>query len=262
MLSVVFFASTFVFTQKTHAAPQILAAFATHSPQPFTCEAGVCSVEITTFCLQKVRSNPVAGTQYFPHPDTQLMLVLDDQNVISANGLITLESRRGFSAVMAQFPEKTLKGLGANKAALAIGPGAMFLPVEDKDDPDPIIDSEISYALETLRPMADEWIDGTQEKAAAVKLVNSLINATPVSIQLSSAVRHGLWDRVWDRMSSVTNKEGPVLGSALAKEMFTACAWRVDVKRYPTLRSCLEVKHDSQLMDMNLSYWKATAAGS
>jgi hypothetical protein len=238
------------------AAPQILAAIETHSPQPFSCENGICQVEIATFCLQKARNSPEPATLYYPHTDTELTLVLDDKTHLPVNDYLTIKSKRGFTAVVAEIPEAVIQDLGAMEAALSVGAGAILLPVAIQGDSDPIGDKEIKHALETLLPLANLWIEGTQELAAAIALMNALINATPHTEPLSSIDREGLWQKT----IRSTDPQLLAKGSAIAKEIFDACLWRAEIKRYPTIRACLELKHDTKLMDMNLSYWQATAA--
>jgi len=142
------------------AAPQILAAMATKTPQPMGCEDGICSVQITTFCLQKGRSNPKNGTLYIPHIETKLTLIFTHKTGeklrVVGNDLLRLKSERGFSAVVAYMDASILQEYGATSAALSIDPGAVLLPVVLASDPDPITQTEISYVMETLRPMADQ----------------------------------------------------------------------------------------------------------
>ncbi len=244
------------------AAPQILAVMASNTAQPMTCENGVCSAELTTFCLQKSRGDPDAGTAYMPYAENDLNLVLRDANGdtsrISAAGLIEVRTFRGFTAVVAKIDEAALNKLGAVSAAIEIGPLAMLLPVPVAGDHEPITTAEAQYTRETLRPMADQWIAGTGEKAAAVRMVNTMINTTPLTGRLDEGGRSALWDQV----ASSADTRGDASGMDRARGMYDACAWRVEIGRYFNMRSCLEIKHDSALLDMNLTYWKATAAGS
>ena len=82
-----------------------------------------------------------------------------------------------------------------------------------------------------------------------------MINETPITGRMNSEDRRGLWNQV----TGYTGQQNMTKGGKFAQDMF---CWPVEVGRYPNMRSCLELKHDSKLMDMNLSYWKATEAGS
>ncbi len=251
--------------QPAQAAPQLLAVAATDVAQPLHCNDGVCAAEFSSFCLQKQRSNPDPGTPYTPYAADSFTLVFTDKagetHRASAQDLIRISSNRGFTSVVAEIDETTLEQLGAVSAALEAAGNVTLIPVPEAGDHYPITEQEIANAVTTLRPMADEWLSGTQEKAQAVGIVNTLINQTPLLGRLSKTDRNGLWDTV----AAYGADEGSSPGTGAvnrAKEMHDACLWRVEIGRYFNMRACLAIKHDSLLQDMNLSYWKATGAGS
>lgn len=260
------------------AAPQILAVAATDVAQPLHCADGVCAAEFSAFCLQKHRSNPVPGTAYTPYADDSFTLVFRDksgeQRRVSANNLIQLSSNRGFTSVVAQIDESTLEQLGAaldvnGAAGLEVAGGATLIPAPIPGDDKPITEAEVAQAIGTLRPMADQWLGGAKEKAQAVRIVNTLINLTPLVDRLSKTDRGKLWDQMTeytgagdDTFQAKTPDTIHAGAVSQAKEMHDACLWRVEVGRYVSMRQCLGVKHDSLLQDMNLSYWKASGAGS
>ena len=43
-------------TMNANAAPQMLGVVASAEPMPLRCEGGVCSIELSSFCLEKERS--------------------------------------------------------------------------------------------------------------------------------------------------------------------------------------------------------------
>lgn len=259
------------------AAPQILAVAATDMPQPLHCEDGICAAEFSSFCLQKQRSNPAAGTPYKAVSDQSFMLIYDDadgiRHAIPGGGLIQATSNRGFTSVRVTIDQVRLDRLGAVTAALDVANGATLVPLPEPDDPDPVTEDEIAMALQTLKPLADQWLGGTAERVQAVRLVNTLINLTPLNGRLSDEGRKDLWDQVAEHSGQYTGQysgtNAGTGGSGLkqgalsrAQEMYDACLWRVEVGRYHTMRACLGIKHDSLMQDMNLSYWKATDVGS
>ena len=240
------------FVNLANAAPQILAAIKTEIPQPMGCEDGVCRVEIATFCLQKDRGGPLPGTLYIPHPDSEFTLVLigqdGNQTEVPANALIKLKAKRGFTAVQGEIEQAKLLELGASSAALITPADVVLLPAKDT-----VPNEEANHAFKTLLPQADQWFNGETEnslqKALTLRLVNSLINETPTLGKLNDTDRKNLWNKV-----AQNTPQKP--GKFQANEMFDACEWRVEIGRYPTLRSCLEIKHDSLLMDINQRYWQ------
>jgi len=246
--------------QPAHAAPQMLAVAATDVPQPLHCANGVCAAEFSSFCLQKERSNPAPGTPYTAYSDAAFTLVYTDRQGTTqrtdANHLIRIASNRGFTSVVARVDKSTLDAIGADGAALEVVQGATLIPAPLPDDTTPITEQEIATAIETLRPMAAQWLGGTDDAARTVRLVNTLINQTPLIGRLSEGERSGLWEKI---TSAQGNTPADLNG---AKEMYDACLWRVEVRRYASMRDCLAIKHDSLLQDMNLSYWKAMEAGS
>jgi len=266
-----------VFPTTALAAPQILAVAATDVPQPLHCENGLCVAEFSSFCLQKQRSNPVDGTPYEPVSDQSFALIYDDRagirHQMAGGDLIRITSNRGFTSVRAEIDEQALDDLGVVNAALMVARGTTLVPVPVPGDTNPITDDEIALALSSLQPLADQWLGGGEEKVQAVRLVNTLINLTPPSGRLSDDDRRGLWDRVSQHTGHYTGQYSGTYAStdgaglkegalARAQEMHDACLWRVEIGRYSSMRSCLGVKHDSLMQDMNLSYWKATDVGS
>lgn len=264
-----FLIAPFAFSLPVLAAPQLLAVAATPTPQPLRCSNGVCAADFSSFCLQKQRSNPQPGTAYTPYDETSFTLIYADsagaEHRVPANDMIRITSKRGFTAVKAELDEQALKDLNAVSAALSVSGGATLIPVPVAGDDDPIRPDEIETAVSTLRPLADQWLSGAGDKSQAVGIVNTLINLTPLEAPLSGQARAGLWDRTWQRVAAYSPEAGGLPGQAAverARDMYDACLWRVEIGRYPTMRDCLGVKHDSLLQDMNLSYWKASGAGS
>lgn len=245
------------------AAPQILGVIATATPQTFTCADGTCEVELTTFCLQKERSSPTDGATYHINRPDDLTVVLRDEagneRRISADGLIRLRSTRGIAAMTAQLDEDKLAELGAVSAAIEVSDRATLIPDPVEGDPEPLTAGEVAYATGPLRDLASEWLSGSGEQTAALRIVNHLINTTPLHGRMASADRRALWERTTGTPRDDVHADA---GTRRALDIYDACAWRVEVGRYFSMRSCLEVKHDSALLEINTTYWKATAAGS
>lgn len=247
-----------------HAAPQMLGVVATMSPQPMTCTGGRCVAQLTSFCLQKERGGPDAGTAYAPFDAAAFTVIYEraDGTAIRVSGAdsgLAIATERGFAAVGASIPEASLAMHDAVTARIEIAEAATLVPEPVAGDPRPLTENEIAYVTGTLRPMADEWLSGKHEKTAALQTVNSVINLTPPDYApMDKTALHEVWSEATSDML-----DGLPAGAAdRAQEIVDACVWRVEVGRYTSLRRCLEVKHDSLLNDLNTTYWQASGAGS
>jgi len=244
------------------AAPQILGLTAFNEAIPMTCADGACTVELTTFCLQRRRDDPEPGTAYTIHdPDTvRLILTAADgsRSDVPAADLMSIATKRGFTAAEARIDESALKSLGAVTAQIIVSDGASLIPVPIAGDPDPISAQELAYATGPLRQTAGHWLEGRDSKPAAIRLINRVLNATPANGRMANAERHGIWNRTNGGKSQTATEAGVVR----AKDILEACQFRVDVGRYFNLRNCLEVKQDSLMLDMNTRYWSRVDLGS
>ena len=85
------------------AAPQMLGLIASNGPVPLSCAGGTCTAELSSFCLQRDRDVPPAGTAYRPVDDTGLTLVAtlaDGQTRrLPAGDRLRIESERNYTAV-------------------------------------------------------------------------------------------------------------------------------------------------------------------
>ncbi len=244
------------------AAPQILGLTAFNQPLPFTCTDGTCSVELTTFCLQKRRDDPEPGTAYSVHdPDTVRLSVIaadGSRREMAADGLLELRAHRSFTAVRVSLGDETLKALGGVRAEISVAGGASLVPVPVAGDPDPISPGELAHVTGPLRKLAGRILEGDGAKPTAIRLVNRVLNATPLIGRMQTAERHSIWKRVIGE----TWPQDMNAGTRRAVDMLGACQYRVDVGRYYSLRGCLSVKQDSLMLDMNLRYWSAVDLGS
>ena len=244
------------------AAPQILGVSAAIDPIPMSCEQGKCSVELASFCLQKKRDDPNPGDAYtiFNRDGVNLHLTASDGRVwsVSAAEHVRVTVERSFTAVKVEMDEKTLSGLGAEKVELSVAEGVSLIPVPVAGDADPITERELAYVTDNLRTKAKRWMAGDTPKPVAISIINRIVNATPKTGRMETAAREGLWDDVvGEARSDMSNA-----GVQKALEMYGACKFRVGVGRYFNMRSCLEVKQDSLMLDMNTHYWQSIDAGS
>jgi len=253
-------AATMLVAGNALAAPQILGLTAQSKPVDLQCRDGVCTTELASFCLQKRRDDPEPGTAYTIHGDGQIDLHVKRtdgrQLVLPAKGRVKLTARRSFTAVSLSVAEADLKTIGAEAVTVSVGEGVSLVPVPVVGDQDPITEEELAYVTSTLRAKADAWLGGNQSKPVAVGIVNRLINATPLpGERMAHNDRRDLWKTVVGDVAPSVD----AAGRQRAADMYEACLFRVEVGRYPSLRSCLEVKQDSLLLDMNTRYWKSNA---
>jgi len=256
-------AATLLFAGNALAAPQILGVTAQSEPVDLQCRDGVCTAELASFCLQKRRDDPEPGTAYTIHGDGRVDLHVKTTDgrhlVLPAKGRVTLTARRSFTAVSLSVTEAALVSMSAESVKVSVGEGVSLVPVPVIGDPDPITEEELAYVTSSLRGKADAWLGGNQSKPVAVEIVNRLINATPLP---GERMAHNDRRDLWKTVVGDDSKSFDAAGRQRAADMYEACLFRVEVGRYPSLRSCLEVKQDSLLLDLNTRYWKSNAFGS
>jgi len=255
-------AVVFGMTGSAAAAPQILGVSAVIEPIPMKCAQDTCSVELASFCLQKKRDDPDPGVAYmiFNDKDIRLHLTASDGRVwsVPAAGHVRVTAERSFTAVKVELSTDALSALGAIKAGLSVAEGVSLVPVPVAGDRDPITERELAYVTDNLRKKADRWMTGDAAKPQAIRIINRIVNATPITGRLETAKRESLWNDVVGELRAAPSNSGV----QKALEMYGACKFRVAVGRYFNMRSCLEVKQDSLMLDMNTHYWQAIDAGS
>jgi len=244
------------------AAPQILGVSAAIDPLPMNCEEGRCSVELASFCLQKKRDDPNPGDAYTIFNDDGVRLHLSASDgrswSVPAGDYVKVTAERSFTAVKVELDQETLSALGAEKAEISVAEGVSLVPVPVAGDPDPISERELAYVTDSLRRKADQWMAGDAPKPVAIRIINRIVNATPQTGRMETATREGLWgDVVGEGRVDPSNT-----GLQKALEMYGACKFRVGVGRYFNMRSCLEIKQDSLMLDMNTNYWQSIDTGS
>lgn len=249
------------------AAPQMLGVVASAEPVPMTCEGGVCTAELSAFCLEQGRSGPRDGTAYRavdPRLVTLLAVAADGSaQSVPAASPIRFASARGYSAVTASVPESLRAGLGAARLAIAVGPMLTLAPLAVAGDAQPLTDKEIAEAAGPLRATAADVLEaGNNPEMVTAQVLNRLINALPQiagreAIDLVS--REGLWSHVVGGAPSI---DDPSPGMAQAALVFEGCRRGAHYVQGLTLRRCLEASHDALMSSVNLEYWLVVGAGS
>jgi hypothetical protein len=238
------------------AAPQILALLATAGATPLACEDGICTGQFSGFCLQRERPTPGRNAAYRVDGG-ELTLVLTDAEGgirrLPAADHVTITTERSYTAVRISIPEALRREWGAVSIALEVGEKVALTPIPKTGDGNPQSESDIALAVGPLRALGDRIVDQNEQEAGAVRLTNSLINALPAHGRTSPDGRTGLWEKVVAPRSDAF----PRASVSRARSVYDRCLAKVDRGTFFNLRQCLEVGHDSIMLDLNVKYWKA-----
>ena len=242
-----------------HAAPQILAVAASNAPLPFHCENGVCEVEVSAMCLQENRRFPDPHTVYTPHDDQSFTLVYtneegEEQRVV-AGDLLTIRSKRSFTAVRVVVPESALGSLGAGELSLHVAGGASLIPQAVDGDFYPQTAVEITRATGPYRDQAAGWLDSGDDRAEASRLVSQVLNELPNEYRMPQSTYEAAWATAEDQRREI------MTSGALehARAIYNQC---LETSLHGDYRRCLEKGHDATLYRMNVEYWDSLKAGS
>ncbi len=240
------------------AAPQILGLVASAGPIPLACDAAGCRAELSSFCLQQPRANPMPQTAYLPAAGAEIFLVGTDLEGaavrLPAAPYLRFVAARGFTAVTVELPAEDLRELGLAEIAVEIGRDASLLPVVAHDDPSPQMADEITAATGPVRTAAEAFFDAPNESGDAIRATNAMINALPAKGRNTA-------DSDGRLLAAATAREGDnadPAGMSLAREIHASCVNRVDVSHHVfSMRDCLENSHDRLVIDTNLAFWKS-----
>ncbi len=249
-----FLFSIVLFNAPAQAAPQILAVLATDTGIPFTCEDGLCRAELSTYCLQRDRPAPNAGSIYHPAATGDFTLSVKTgsgktRDLPAADHVAFVEAR-GFMAITAVIEERQLKRLGSLDAVIRIGEDASMLPEAVAGDPNPLTDKEIAYTTKSLRQHAKGIVDD-QPGAMAARLLTRVMNAMPSR----GTVNPGDGDLLWRETIGEEIQDLP--GLAPAENAYSRCFRGSQSRAYGGVRRCLEFRHDEFIRSLNIDYWES-----
>jgi hypothetical protein len=234
------------------AAPQILAVLATSSGVPFTCSDGLCRAELSTYCLQRDRPAPGAGTIYHPAATRDFTLSVKThagkmRNLPAAEHVAFVEAR-GFMSISAVIEERQLKRLGSLEATIQIGENASMLPQSVPGDPNPLTAKEIAYTTKSLRQHAKGIVDD-QPGAMAARLLTRIMNTMPERGNVSPGDSGRLWQ------NAIGEEIDTLEGLVPAKKAYGNCFRGSQSRAYGGVRRCLEFRHDEFIRSLNVDYW-------
>ncbi len=225
------------------AAPQILGLVASNGvPTPLSCEDGLCSGFVSSFCLQAGRPSPKVDSEYRLAPAGGLTLIArraDGSSIrLPGEDLVAVRSRIGFSSVTLSLPEARLKALGAVSAAIEVAPLTSVLPVPVAGDGNPQTAADIAFATGVQRRIAERSFETPGEASDAAKLAALVINSLPPVEPKADASRRAVWEKAL--MLAAGSPLDPQ-GIAEAAGMYRNCAEAVDAHTAVTLKSCMEM---------------------
>jgi hypothetical protein len=248
-----------VFGGRASAAPQILGLLATTAPTPLTCTDGVCSAQLSAFCLQEHRKSPTAGTAYRPAKGTALTLSVTGRDgverTLPVGHRATIEAHREFHAVRIAIPESELRALGGQKAAIAVGELASLIPVAQPGDKIPLDAREIAYITGPHRKAVEKILD--TETAVSAQTVSRLISALPRG--WTTAERR---KRLWRDVMGDKPAQSLHTGIRSAQRDYLYCKRWADTGRGYGLRDCLEEMHDYTTSGITKKAWSVSQPGS
>jgi len=261
LLSTTFLAALFglfLIPGQSQAAPQILAVLATETGVPFTCDGEFCRADLSTYCLQRDRPAPQAGTQYLPANTDDFTLTVKTASGkvrnLPAIEHVTFAETRGFMSIAAIIEERQLRRLGSLEATIQVGEQASMLPVPTPGDPDPLTEKEIAYATQSLRSQGSDIVDRRPE-AASARVLARVMNSLPQN----GPIDGGVLDSAWEQSIGDEFPDGVPATSALprARAEYGRCKGGSFSRSYGGLRRCLEFRHDELIRDLNIDYWNS-----
>jgi len=241
------------------SAPQILGLVASADPLPLNCARGICATQASTFCLQKWRLSPPAGTTFHVANNRGLRLVAttnDGTQVIVPNPKMSIVAARGHTSVALGVTVDWMDRQGYRSAVLEIGPMVSLIPDAVANDPKPQTAYDIEVAIGPLRELGSKMVDNTDGASGTAlgtaRLLNRVASALPALGRSNEDVRERAWEAGMRGVSRANARQ-----RAAAKGEFDHC-FEATRGGYTSLRQCLGSRHDILVGKMNDRYWAAT----
>ena len=156
---------------------------------------------------------------------------------LPAEGLLTIRSRSGFSAVTVSLTEAQLAKFGILSPALEIGPMTSIVPVAVAGDSDPQTPEDIAYATGAQRRLAQKIFEVRNLDTDVARFVAMLINSLPVDEPTDPHARRKLSNGV---LLSVAGAALDPRAIAAASNIYENCGTSVDAGTASALGTCME----------------------
>lgn len=258
MLLSAFTALLAVSTSPVQAAPQILAVMASLGPQQMDCSGAICTTSLSSYCLQRERGVPSTGQAYLPASDDHfsLVVVAEDgtEKSVPASGHVTFRSVRGYSSVNAVIGKDALAKLGGVSAKFVAASRAVLVPAPEAGDPNPITEREMAFATQSLRQHGSEVVDAQPDAEAA-----ALVNRMAATIVPRQAVNPESLEQLWHDVIKGLGPSHPANSEGIrrARDIYDWCQTHSSYHSMAGIKSCLEFRHDGQIMKLNTDYWES-----
>lgn len=245
------------------AAPQMMGLVASNASVPLQCQRGECFAEFTAFCLQPERASPVRGTAYRLHDGSRLVATATtrDGRRIELDGgkVLWIRAERSHVAVRIGMSARTMARLGLRRIEIKVARNATLIPLAVKGDKSPLRADDIAAGAGPLRTIGAAYVDRERHWMPVARMTNRLINALPPGGRAGARLRRELWDAV----IGGNGFSGAPPGTAQRlRTVYQKCQQAVAEGRLPSLRRCLESRHDSMVGTLNNRYWHAIKSGS
>lgn len=235
------------------AAPQALALVMTDVPVPVSCEGGVCRAVLTSFCLERERDTPAAGTAYRLAAGELTLVVRAGDSVrrLLAGNLVRLAADRGSHAVVARLAHAVAPAWDGADLFLEVGRRVTLLPAaaEGAEASDP---SRLAALTGPLRAIGEQAVDLADPEVDVVRLLGRAVSRLPAVGRGGIAQSEAVW------RESVRPLSGGA-GRALAEDAYRTCRRKAEGGLYYSFRNCLVVAHDRLMARLNARYWAAVA---
>jgi hypothetical protein len=245
------------------AAPQMMGLVANNSAVPLQCERGECFAELTAFCLQPLRSSPIRGTAYLLHDNNSLVAIATtkDGRTIKLDPArdLRIRAERSHVAVRIGMSAREMYRLGLHEVTIKVARNATLIPVAVAGDRTPLQPDEIAATAGRLRAFGGDYVDREQQWMPVARMANRLINALPPGGRVSKQRRLAVWAKTIHPDDFAATPAGT--GERL-RTVYDDCRQAVATARRPSLRRCLESRHDSMVGALNNQYWHAIQFGS
>lgn len=246
-----------------HGAPQMMGLVANNSAVPLQCQRGDCFAEFTAFCLQPERASPVQGTAYRLH-DSQLLVAVattkDNREIkLDPGRHLRIRAARSHVAVRIGMSAREMARLGLQQVHIKVARNATLIPLTINGDKSPLDAAAISATAGPLREFGADYVDREQHWMPVARLTNRLINALPPGGRASDRRRQTLWANAIGPGDFAAAPPGT---NERLRGVYDQCQRAVALGRLPSMRRCLESKHDSMVGTLNNRYWQAIKSGS
>lgn len=222
--------------------PQMLGVVAAAEPHALHCDGPVCSVTLSSFCLQKERPSPAPGTAYRAYDPAAFQAIVRDvsgvRHTVSASGL-NFHVARGHTAITVTLGVQGDSERRLLPVAITVGKGALLVPDTA------VGDAEARRVARDMLPVADAVFSARASDAAtADRLARLIDSADGTSLD---------WEKARKTVGQTDPRAGGIVGYCR----------NVGVKSADgDVRACVARRLDDILMDINDTYWKAATPGS